>query len=95
MQEVVDVLNALVAKFRGEYPHLTYDYTMTKWDEKDLIRYNPKMIYLFHRYSSTLGWKRFLWIPWFYAKLYNKKLKKTWNTELEDKVQRVLMLDFI
>lgn len=90
-----NLLNALVSKFRGEYPYLTYDYTMTKWNEKDLIRYNPKMIYLIHKYSSTLGWKRFLWIPYLYARLHNKKNKKKLPTLLEDKEHYVVMLDFI
>lgn len=89
------LLNNLLQEFRGKYHNLTYDYSMTKWNEQDLIRYNPNMIYLFHRYSSTLRWKRFLWIPYWYAKLHNKKIKETWKIELEDKEQRVLMLDFI
>lgn len=90
-----NLLNELIARFRGEYPHLTYDYSMTKWNEEYLIKYNSDITYLFHRYSSTLGWKRFLWIPWAYAKLHNKKIKDTHNVVINNKENQVLMLDFI
>lgn len=83
-----------VVNLRNEYTNIIYDYSMSKWDEGEFDR-NTKMIYLFHRYSSTLGWKRFLWIPYWYAKLHNKNLMRTWDIELKDKDNRVLMLDFV
>ena len=92
-QEVL--LSEFVQNLMKEYPYLIYDYIMCKWNEKVIVRYNSNIIYIFHRYSSTLGWKRFLWIPYWYAKLHNKNLMRTWDIELEDKVNRVLMLDFV
>lgn len=92
-QEVL--LSRFVQNLMKEYPYLIYDYIMCKWNEKVLVRYNIHIIYIFHRYSSTLGWKRFLWIPYWYAKLHNKDIMSTWDIELEDKVNRVLMLDFV
>ena len=87
-------LNEMVSRFRGSCPRLTYDYTMTKWNEQDLIRYNHSMVYLLHKYSSVLGWKRFLWIPWVYAKLHNKDAKETYK-EIVNSKGSVLMLDFV
>lgn len=92
-QEVL--LSKFVQNLMKEYYYLIYDYIMCKWDEKFIVRYVIKTIYLFHRYSSTLGWKRFLWIPYWYAKLHNKDIKSTWEIELKDKDNRVLMLDFV
>lgn len=89
-----NLLKRFVANLKNEYTNIIYDYIMTKWDEGEFDR-NTKMIYLFHRYSSTLGWKRFLWIPYWYAKLHNKDIKSTWEIELKDTVNRVLMLDFV
>ncbi len=88
-------LSKFVQNLMKEYSYLIYDYIMYKWDEKVIVRYSIKIIYLFHRYSSTLGWKRFLWIPYWYAKLHNKNLMRTWDIELKDKDNRVLILDFV
>nr|DAM74574.1 MAG TPA: hypothetical protein [Crassvirales sp.] len=92
-QEVL--LSKFVQNLMKEYSYLIYDYIMCKWNEKVIVRYSIKIIYLFHRYSSTLGWKRFLWIPYWYAKLHNKNLMRTWDIELKDKDNRVLMLDLV
>lgn len=89
-----NLFKRFVANLRDEYTNIIYDYSMTKWDEGEFDR-NTKMIYIFHRYSSTLGWKRFLWIPYWYAKLHNKDIRNTWEIELKDTVNRVLMLDFV
>ena len=89
-----NLFKRFVANLRNEYTNIIYDYSMSKWDEGEFDR-NTKMIYLFHRYSSTLGWKRFLWIPYWYAKLHNKNLMHTWDIELKDKYNKVLMLDFV
>lgn len=89
------LLNKFIANLRDKYTNIIYDYSMTKWNEEDLNRYNTKMIYLFHRYSSTLKWKRFFWIPYCYAKLHNRDIRNTWWLELKDREQRVLMLDFV
>lgn len=89
------LLNNFIANLRDEYTNIIYDYSMTKWNEEELNRYNTKMIYVFHRYSSTLKWKRFFWIPYWYAKLHNKDIRNTWWLEVKDREQRVLMLDFV
>lgn len=90
-----NLLKRFVANLKDEYTNIIYDYSMTKWNEEELNRYNTKIIYVFHRYSSTLGWKRFFWIPYWYAKLHNKDIRNTWEIELKDTVNRVLMLDFV
>lgn len=89
------LLESLVRDFRGEYPYLTYDYCMFKWNEAELIRFNNDKIELYHRYSSTLSWKRFLWIPYWYAKLHNKEFRQTYLDVLEDETNKALMLDFV
>lgn len=91
-QEVL--LSEFVQNLMKEYPYLIYDYIMRKWDEQDIRRYNTDTIYLTHKYSSCIGWKRFLWIPWIYAKLYNKKNMKE-NEILTNSENAALMLDFI
>lgn len=77
-----------------EYPNIEYHLMETKWDEKVIETYSDDII-LVHAYSSVLGYKRFFWIPYWYAKLHNKENRKTFKITLEDKVNRVLMLDFI
>lgn len=77
-----------------EYPNIEYHLMETKWDEKVIETYSDDII-LVHAYSSVLGYKRFLWIPYWYAKLHNKENRKTSKITLEDKVNRVLMLDFV
>lgn len=78
---------------RGEYSNIMYHLIETKWDEKVIDSYSNN-ISLIH-YSSVLGWERFFWIPYRYAKFHNKENKKTFKNSLEDKVNRVLMLDFV
>lgn len=90
-----NLLRRFIANLRDKYTNIIYDYSMTKWNEEELNRYNTKMIYVFHRYSSTLKWKRFFWIPYWYAKIHNKDIRNTWWLEVKDKEQRVLMLDFV
>lgn len=77
------------------YPNITCDYLMSKWNERVITRYNLANFILVHKYSSVLGYKRFLWIPYCYAKLHNKDSIKTYLGVLEDKDNRVLMLDFV
>lgn len=92
--EQTELLNKFIDTLKDEYTNIIYDYSMAKWNEEDIVRYNHLM-YLFHKYSSTLGWKRFLWIPYVYAKLHNKESRKACKNILEDKDNRVLMLDFV
>lgn len=87
-------LNSFVRCMRGEYFNITYHLVETKWDEKVIETYSDDII-LVHAYSSVLGYKRFFWIPYLYAKLYNKESRKTSKMTLEDTVNRVLMLDFV
>lgn len=86
----------LVRYYRGKYPNITYTYTMSKWNERPIASYykedTPNLI---HKYSSVLKEKRFLWIPYWYAKLHNKKTRKTFKHVLEDEDSKVLMLDFV
>lgn len=89
-----DSLNALLIIYRGIYTNLIYDYSMRKWDEQDIIRYNLDTIYLTHKYSSCIGWKRFLWVPHWYAMIHNKKNIKE-NEILIKGENTALMLDFI
>lgn len=86
----------LVRYYRGKYPNITYTYIMSKWNERLIASYykedTPNLI---HKYSSVLKEKRFLWIPYWYAKLHNKKTRKTFKHVLEDEDSKVLMLDFV
>lgn len=80
---------------RGYYSNLHYHLIETKWDEKVIDEYT-KGIILTHKYSSILGKKRFLWIPYWYAKLHNKKTKEVYKNVLVDSNRNnVLMLDFV
>lgn len=88
-------LKAYVVNARGRFPRLTYHLIETKWDEKVIEEYS-KNIVLSNHYSSVIGWKRFLWIPYWYAKLHNKKEKEFYKGIWDDKDNLVvLMLDFI
>lgn len=87
-------LRNFVRYARGEYSNIMYHLIETKWDEKVIETYSNNII-LIHSYSSILGWKRFLWIPYWYAKIHNKESRKNCKSTLEDKVNRVLMLDFV
>ena len=87
-------LRNFVRYARGEYSNIMYHLIETKWDEKVIeIYYNN--IVLIHSYSNILGWKRFFLIPYWYAKFHNKENRKTFKNILEDKANRVLMLDFV
>lgn len=72
--------------------NLVFTGAYSKWDEKCFLPGNSLPIT--HKYSSVLGWKRFLWIPWVYAKLHNKKFKKQYK-DIIDSDNEVLMLDFV
>ena len=88
----------LVRYYRGKYPNITYTYIMSKWNEQKVATYYSKDTdtpTLIHKYSSVLKEKRFLWIPYWYAKLHNKKNRKAFKHVLEDKDSKVLMLDFL
>lgn len=87
-------LNIFVECMRGKYPNIMYHLIETKWDEKVIEEYSKDII-LVHAYSSVLGKKRFLWIPYWYSKFHNKESRKTFKSTLEDKDNRVLMLDFV
>lgn len=64
-----------------------------KWDGKPL-KETSNTLQILHKYSSVLGWKRFFWIPWLYAKIYNKKFKKEFKSVI-DSDDQVLLLDFV
>ena len=87
-------LRNFVRYARGEYSNIMYHLIETKWDEKVIEIYSNNVI-LIHSYSNILGWKRFFWIPYWYAKFHNKENRKTFKNILEDKANRVLMLDFV
>lgn len=87
-------LSSFVRCMRGEYSNIMYHLVETKWDEKIIETYSDDII-LVHAYSSVLEYKRFFWIPYWYAKLHNKENRKTFKITLEDKVNRVLLLDFV
>lgn len=87
-------LRNFVTYARVEYSNIMYHLIETKWDEKIIKHYIKDMV-LVHAYSSVLGNKRFFWIPYWYAKIHNKESRKTCKSTLEDKVNRVLMLDFV
>lgn len=87
-------LRNFVRYARGEYSNIMYHLIETKWDEKVIERYSNNIV-LIHSYSSVLGWKRFFLIPYWYAKFHNKENRKTFKNILEDKANRVLMLDFV
>ena len=88
----------LVKHYRVKYPNITYTYVMSKWNEQKVATYYSKdkdTPTLIHKYSSVLKEKRFLWIPYWYAKLHNKKNRKAFKHVLEDKDSQVLILDFV
>lgn len=87
-------LRNFVRYARGEYSNIMYHFIETKWDKKVIEAYSNDII-LIRSYSSVLGWERFFWIPYWYAKFHNKENKKTFKLSLEDKASRVLMLDFV
>lgn len=89
------LLSEFVQNLISNYPNLTCDYLMTKWNERIITRYNLDKSILVHKYSSVLESKRFLWIPYWYAKLHNEDNRKTYLGVLIDTVNRVLMLDFV
>ena len=95
--QIASLVN-LVRYYRGKYPNITYTYVMSKWNEQKVATYYSKDTdtpTLIHKYSSVLKEKRFLWIPYWYAKLYNKKNRKAFKHVLEDEDSKVLMLDFV
>lgn len=95
--QIASLVN-LVRYYRGKYPNITYTYIMSKWNEQKVATYYSKDTdtpTLIHKYSSVLKEKRFLWIPYWYAKLHNKKNRKAFKHVLEDKDSKVLMLDFV
>lgn len=72
-------------------------YNKWEWDYKTPIipAYNDTYPKITNKYSSVLGWKRYLWcIPWIYAKLYNDKFKSQYADILDSRTD-VLMLDFV
>lgn len=79
---------------RGYYSNLHYHLIETKWNEKVIDEYT-KGIILTHKYSSVLGKKRFLWIPYWYAKLHNNKTKEDYEGAIKDNNNVVIMLDFV
>ena len=87
-------LRNFVRYARGEYSNIMYHLIETKWDKKVIEAYSNNIV-LIHSYSSVLGWKKFFLIPYWYAKLHNKENRKTFKASLEDKDNKVLMLDFV
>ena len=95
--QIASLVN-LVRYYRGKYPNITYTYIMSKWNEQKVATYYSKDTdtpTLIHKYSSVLKEKRFLWIPYWYARLHNKKNRKAFKHILEDEDSKVLMLDFV
>lgn len=87
-------LRNFVRYARGEYSNIMYHLIETKWDEKVIETYSNNII-LIDFYPNFLECKRFFWIPYWYAKFHNKENRKTFKNSLEDKANRVLMLDFV
>ena len=87
-------LVSYVGYARENYPNLTYHLVETKWDEKAVKDY-CQSVWVKHKYSSVLGWKRFLWIPYWYAKLHNRAFMVAYADTVENKKNEVLMLDFV
>lgn len=87
-------LRNFVRYARGEYSNIMYHLIETKWDEKVIETYSNNIV-LIDSYLSVPEWARFFWIPYWYAKFYNKENRKTFKNSLKDKVNRVLMLDFV
>lgn len=77
---------------RGEYHHLTFHTLITKWNEFAVTTWDKMEVH--HAYSSILGWKRFLWIPYWYARFHNKKIRED-NRELLESEDKVLLMDFV
>lgn len=87
----------LVKHYRVKYPYITYTYIMSKWNERKVATYYSKDTdtpALIHKYSSVLKEKRFLWIPYWYARLHNKTFLHKYRKEVSSDSD-VLMLDFV
>lgn len=89
--------------FHRSLDNLVFFGAYKKWDgytdkgySESVIRVSYKIDYpVVSKYSSVLGWKRYLWcIPYVYAKLFNRKFKREYKDVLESK-DKILMLDFI
>ena len=94
--QIASLVN-LVRYYRGKYPNITYTYIMSKWNEQKVATYYSKDTdtpTLIHKYSSVLKEKRFLWIPYWYAKLHNKTFLHKYTKEVSSDSD-VLMLDFV
>ena len=77
---------------RSSYHCLTYHCVMLKWNEHVTDKFIDLEVK--HTYSSILGWKRFFWIPYWYAKFHNKKFRED-NKEILESKDRVLLMDFV
>lgn len=82
-----------VTHAKEKYTNLIFHTAMNKWSEFSIITWYTMNIH--HAYSSILGWKRFLWIPYWYAKFHNKRNKEVYSDIITDKNDRVLLLDFV
>ena len=94
--QIASLVN-LVRYYRGKYPNITYTYVMSKWNEQKVATYYSKDTdtpTLIHKYSSVLKEKRFLWIPYWYARLHNKTFLHKYRKEVSSDSD-VLMLDFV
>lgn len=91
--QMADLIN-LVRYYRGKYPYIIYTYTMSKWNEQEISSYGNNLPHLTHKYSSVLKEKRFLWIPYWYARLHNKKFLKKYSKEVLSSSE-ALMLDYV
>lgn len=94
VSQITSLIN-LVKHYRVKYPYITYTYIMSKWNEQKIATYYSKGTpTLIHKYSSVLKEKRFLWIPYRYARLHNKKFLKKYSKEVLSSSE-VLMLDYV
>lgn len=98
-------VNKIIIKLKELYynmvPHLWVSMcgVYSKWDNKQIVApesdniiYNPTIT---HKYSSCIGWKRFIYcIPYLYAKKHNKEFKKSYK-DILDSETNVLLLDFV
>lgn len=79
---------------KGNKPHFCGAYQ--KWDYECVVKPDDGCdLPITHKYSSCIGWKRFIHcIPYLYAKRHNKEFEETYKDVLSSDAA-VLLLDYV
>jgi len=92
--EILTRFTSLASGLKNLAPKLYFCGAYQKWDYKEVVQ-GDVHLNIAHKYSSVLGWKRFIHcIPYLYAKKHNNQFKEEFK-EILDGENEVLMLDFV